>query len=119
MSIEMVLISGVISCVIGVLSFLGGKLTAAKQKGQEWGELKTDMKYIKEGIAEIKSIKEGVTEVKSTVAIMQSATKDSIALARADAKESVAALHERIDDHLRDVHGIPVPRRAKREGIYY
>ena len=113
MSIEMVLIFGFISCLIGVLSFLGGKLAAAKQKGQEWGELKTDMKYIKEGIAEIKNIKEGVSEVKSTVAILQIATKDAIALARADAKESAAVLHERMDEHLRDIHGIPVPRRVR------
>lgn len=54
MTIEIGLIISLVGCAIGVITFFIGRQTAAKNSGQEWGELKADIKYIKEDIAEIK-----------------------------------------------------------------
>lgn len=55
MTIEIGLLFGAIACAIGIAAFFGGKQSAAKTDGQAWGEIKTDVKYIRDGMGEIKA----------------------------------------------------------------
>lgn len=55
MDIEITVIMALISCVVGFSTFIIGRQTAAKNSGQEWGELKADIKYIKDDVIEVKA----------------------------------------------------------------
>lgn len=48
--VEVSVLIGVLGLIISVLSFFVGRITAAKNKGIEDGEMKADIKYIKTSI---------------------------------------------------------------------
>lgn len=80
----------VIAGIIGIATFFIGRTTAAKNDGERWGELKADIRHMKDDISEIKV----------------SLEKNS-----KDTKESIRRVHERLDEHLRVDHGFAVPPR--------
>lgn len=92
MTVEIGLLFAAIACIIGIVGFFGGRQTAAKKDGQEWGsfqaELKKDIEYIKRDIELIK----------------MSFNEDSKEL-----KASIRRVHKRIDDHMRNDHKMVVP----------
>jgi len=55
MTIEIGVIFTLIASIIGVAGFLGGQKSAAKKDGVEWGELKSDVKYIKDKISTLEN----------------------------------------------------------------
>lgn len=46
--------TGIISIVLSIAGFLLGRVTAAKNKGEADGEMKADIRYIKNAQAELK-----------------------------------------------------------------
>lgn len=86
MTIEVALLVALISCAVGVITFLVGRKTAHKKEGEEWGELKTDIGYIKRDISDIKDV------------------------LMVDMKASIRRLHKRIDNHLMREHHMVAPR---------
>lgn len=89
MTIEITLLLGIVCCAIGVAAFFGGKNSDAKKYGERWGRLEQTLVTMERDIGELKgSVKESAT----------------------GHKDSIARLHKRIDDHLRDDHGVNRPR---------
>ena len=50
MTIEISVLIAVIGCALSVGTFFVGRLTAAKSSGKEDGELKSDVRHIKESV---------------------------------------------------------------------
>lgn len=48
--IEVSVLVGVIGCVLSVVTFFVGRTTAAKNSGQQTGQVLTELGYIKKGI---------------------------------------------------------------------
>lgn len=103
MSIETGLLFGAIACILGLAGFFGGKQTAAKKDGHEWGafqaELRTDISYIKRDVGDIKV----------SVADSRNDTMAAIAKEGDSRRDSIRRLHEKIDDHLIAYHNVPAP----------
>lgn len=92
---EIGLIFTIIAGIIGIITFFIGRQSAAKNDGQEWGELKSDIRHIKGDIEEIKG---------------------TVGDSNRSLKESIRRLHKRIDDHERDYHNKIVTRSDDAEG---
>lgn len=80
----------VVGCAVGIMTFFIGRQSVAKNDGERWGKLEAKLEHIQESLSEIKT-----TMVKNAN----------------DTKESLKNVHERIDNHLRDEHGMHVPVR--------
>ena len=61
-------IVAVIGCLLAVLTFFIGRLTASKQEGREVGQMFSEMGYLKSGIDDIKS---EIKEQRKTYDILQ------------------------------------------------
>jgi len=103
MTIELALIFAAASCMIGVAGFIGGKQSVAKTDGVWKGQLDTNVEHIKDDLKEIKA----------TMSVTQTATDNAMEKMRKDYKESVSNVHDRLDSHLREDHGMVVPQRRK------
>lgn len=90
MTLELTLIFAAIACIIGVSSFVGGKQSASKNDGERWGKLEATLQYMQSDLSEIKTT-------------MSDNAKNT--------RDSLRRLHERIDNHLRNDHGMTVPKR--------
>lgn len=94
MTIEIGLLIALVGGIIGVATFFIGRQTAAKKDGEQWGEfkaeLKTDITYIKRDVGEIKS---------------------SVNDNSRENRESIRRVHDRLDAHLREDHGMTIPKR--------
>ena len=76
------------TCVIGILTYFGGRHSKTKQDGREWGEftagIKTDISYIKRDVSGIKhAFNEDAKELRA----------------------SMRRIHVRIDDYEKPLHG--------------
>ena len=89
---EITIIVTIAGLAISVAAFFGGKLSAAHKYGERWGRLDKTLE----------NLDKDVSEVKSLLSEFQSSTK-----------ESLADVHERIDDHLRGEHGMNIPKRRR------
>jgi len=89
MTVEIGIIAGLISCIIGIMTFFAGRQSSALKAGAEEGELKSDIKYIKEDIEEIKAAVKKYDDNKSVLTGLQ---KDV-----AEVQKSLTRAHLRID----------------------
>lgn len=88
MGLDVGLAATLIGCAIGLCTFFLGRQTSAKTTGAEWGELKTDLRYIKQNIADIKlSMGDNIDDLRT-----------AIEKEEAERRESVRRLHARIDE---------------------
>lgn len=62
MSIDISILIAVIGCVVAVGTFFLGRTTAAKKDGVADGELKADIKYIKQSTSKTETKLDGVVE---------------------------------------------------------
>ena len=60
MNVEITLLIAVLGCAVSVAGFLLGRTTAAKQAGIADGELKADIRHIKDGIDKQESKLDGI-----------------------------------------------------------
>ena len=95
MTIEIGIALGIAAVAISAASYFGGKQAAAKKDGAkdgEWrGRLSTTLEHVKTALDEIRA---------------------DLKAERQSRKEDILAVHRRIDDHLRNDHGINVPQRG-------
>jgi len=89
MTVEIGIIAGLISCLIAVLTFFAGRQSSALKAGVAEGELKADIKYIKEDIEEIK---QAVKKYDANNSILTGLQKDV-----AEMHKSLARTHARIN----------------------
>lgn len=82
------------AAAISVAGFFIGRQSAAKKDGTEWGEMKTDIRYIKND----------VKDIKTTLGDNVSDLRESISKEKEDRSESIRRLHEKIDEHIRIYH---------------
>ena len=85
----------ILSLALAGATFLVGRLTASNQAGQEAGEMKTDIKHIKESIAKIEKRMETRIEELS-----QQLVEVGKGLSKVEA--SSASAHKRIDEHIQN-----------------
>lgn len=95
MSIEIGILIAIIGCVISVATFYIGRQSHAKTKGQEWGEVRTNINFIKEDLGEIK------TDIGSN----EKALRSEILKEREERRSAVSRLHVRLDEHVKNSHG--------------
>ena len=84
-SIEIGMLIALTGSIVGLVTFLAGRQSAAKKDGEFWGTLKTDIDYIKRDVSYTRSVLDAYSK------------KNDAAIAR---------LHKRIDDHLTKDHNI-------------
>ena len=89
MTVEIGIIAGLASCIIGAMTFYAGRHSLAKKAGVAEGELKSDIKYIKEDIEEIK---EAVKKYDDTKTVLLGLQRDID-----EVKKSLSRAHTRID----------------------
>lgn len=89
MTVEIGIIAGLASCIIGAMTFYAGRHSLAKKDGVAEGELKSDIKYIKEDIEEIK---EAVKKYDDTKTVLLGLQRDID-----EVKKSLSRAHTRID----------------------
>lgn len=81
-----------ITGIIAIAVFFLGRQTVAKTDGERWGKLEATLGHMQGDISEIKT------------AISRNAESTKLSLRR---------VHERIDTHLREDHGMKVPERKE------
>lgn len=91
----------IIGCALAILTFYLGRMSAAKNDGEEWGELRTDLKYMKSEMSDIKKMLETT----------QAHTNEAIDKMQKETKDSLRRIHDRIDEHLRSDHKYVIPER--------
>ena len=89
MTVEVGIIAGLISCLIAILTFFAGRQSSALKAGVAEGELKADIKYIKEDIEEIK---QAVKKYDENNSILTGLQRDITEM-----QKSLARAHLRID----------------------
>jgi len=89
MTVEIGIIAGLLSCIVGIMTFFAGRQSSALKAGAAEGELKADIKYIKEDIEEIKQAVKKYDENNSVLSVLQ---KDV-----AEIQKNLARAHSRID----------------------
>jgi hypothetical protein len=68
MELNLATVMALLGSVLSVLAFIRTGASAAKKDNAEWGELKSDIKYIKSDIAEIKDAnRDSITEMKASI----------------------------------------------------
>ena len=82
---------------ISIGTFFGGKHSAAKKDGHKWGELKSDIKHIKENVSEMK------TDNKVTAADMK-ASVDRVHIRIDDVDKKIAEVDKKFDNHIMEYH---------------
>lgn len=90
MTIELSLLFVGAGCIISVFTFFIGRMTSARKDGERWGRLETEVSTIR-------------TDVVALGVKIDENIKHN--------KESMASVHNRLDDHLREEHDMKVPRR--------
>lgn len=79
MSIEISILIAVIGCGLSVGTFFIGRVTAAKNSGQQTGQVLTELGYIKKGIdgleRDIKEIKRQYTDLDVRVSKLEEAIR--------------------------------------------
>ena len=104
MTVEIGIITGLISCLIAILTFFAGRQSSALKAGVAEGELKADIKYIKEDIEEIK---QAVKKYDENNSILTGLQKDIIEM-----QKSLARAHSRIDS-MSGINGMKGDRKIK------
>ena len=94
MSIEIVLLCSILCAAIGVASFFGGKLTAARGEGERRGRIDKAIEVMGGDIKDIRgTMRQDMQELKASYDKASSKYSDEL-----------AKLHRRMDEHLRDYH---------------
>ena len=79
MTIEITVLIAVIGCALSVGTFFVGRMTAAKNSGQQTGQVLTELGYIKKGIdgleKDIKEIKRQYTDLDVRVSKLEEAIR--------------------------------------------
>ena len=79
MNIDITILIAVIGCALSVGTFFVGRLTAAKNSGQQTGQVLTELGYIKKGIdgleRDIKEIKRQYTDLDVRVSKLEEAIR--------------------------------------------
>jgi DNA-binding transcriptional MerR regulator len=94
-------IVSVMAIVFTIATFFVNRSSNSAKDGERWGRLNKELEYMGNDLKEIKSLVKS-NEIKMNEALEQ--TKKST-------KESLGYLHERLDNHLRDEHGMKIPKR--------
>ena len=81
MSIEIGLLFGAVTLIMGIATYFAGRHGSAKKEGSEWGELKSDIKHIKKNIDEM---------------------KQSHSANASDLKGSISRVYDRMDERFRE-----------------
>ena len=76
-------VAAIAAVILGIVGYWIGSQKDAKKYGERWGRLDSNIETIKRDVAEIKT----------------------------DHRDAIRRLHDRLDMHLREDHGLTVPRR--------
>ncbi len=87
MQVELTVITVIIGCVLGVVSFFWGRQSIAKTDGEKWGKLTSDMKHIEN---DIKYIRGAIDHNADTT------------------QAEILRLHKRVDEILQKEHQMPI-----------
>ncbi len=104
MSIEFAVITALVSMAIGVAGFFGGKIAAAKKAA---GDDAATITAIKKDIEKLSGdwskdmgyLQKDIGSLQKTIENNQTSTD-----------ESIRRLHDRIDDHVKEYHGVSVQK---------
>lgn len=94
MTIEIGILIAIIGVGISVSTFYIGRQTSAKTFGQEWGEMKSDIKHIKDDLSEIR------IATSSTVKELG----EKIENERKERREADQRLWNKYEEHVREHH---------------
>ena len=92
----------ILSLALAGATFLVGRLTASNQAGQEAGEMKTDIKHIKESIAKIEKRMETSDSREETRIEELSQQLVEVGKGLSKVEASSASAHKRIDEHIQN-----------------
>ena len=90
----------VLSIALAGATFLVGRLTASNQAGREAGEIKTDIKHIKESLGKIEKRMEISDSREETRIEELSQQIVEVGKGLSKVEESAKSAHKRIDEHI-------------------
>lgn len=94
MRVELGIVISIISVIFVVISFVLGRTTSSNQSGREWGEMKTDIKHIKDD----------VSEIKFSVSLTAKDLNERIAQEEIKRKKSIEKLYLKLEKHIEECH---------------
>ena len=107
MSVELGILFAAIACIIGILTFFGGRHSAAKNEGEQKGWIKTSLENITVDIKEIKSdLRASTLDTMSAVRREEESRRAAIQKEEDDRREADRRLHARIDEHVSNFHSV-------------
>lgn len=102
---ELALWIPVLSLAFAGATFFIGRMTAKKAEGEAAGELKTDIKYIKESVQKIER-RMDVSDTRNDSRIEELSQQIvEVGKGLSKVEESSASAHKRLDEHIRNHKG--------------
>lgn len=86
MTIDVSILISVVGVSLSIITFFVGRQTAAKDRGEADGNMKTDLQYIKSGISDIQN------ELRN-----QRNTNTDFAVRLSKVEDSLKSIHKRVD----------------------